>query len=124
MSSKGKGRKTSKAVAPAAATIIVVILLAHSLASGSAMWFLAGALFLVVIGARRMFFARGRSRRGARGLRYRRRLHVLPFVWLNISRSPSKGWSHSWSVKIGPWSRNSRTPGKDRVDLPGGFHWQ
>lgn len=29
----------------------------------------------------------------------------------------------SWSIKVGPWSWNSRTR-RQRVDLPGPFHWQ
>lgn len=33
-----------------------------------------------------------------------------------------KGLS-SWSIKIGPWSYNSRAE-RHRVDLPGPFHWQ
>src|SRR4051812_33388956 len=105
MSSKRKSHKAT----PAVATIVVVILLAHSLATGSAAWFLAGALFLGALMLRGLYRHARRSTKRRHGVYYRRRLHVLPFVWLNISRSPSKGWSHSWTTKIGPWSHNSRT---------------
>lgn len=37
---------------------------------------------------------------------------------LNASRS-----GFSWTVKVGPWSWNSRTRAQ-RVDLPGPFSWR
>jgi hypothetical protein len=49
-------------------------------------------------------------------LRIRKRIKVplLP-VFLNVTQ---RGLS-STSVKIGPWSKNSRRPGRSRLDLPG-----
>lgn len=52
------------------------------------------------------------------GLNYRkhRRLGPLP-IWRNVSRSES-GKTVSYSVKLGPFTWNSRTK-KKTVDLPG-----
>lgn len=52
------------------------------------------------------------------GVRFRKRIRVFPGVYLNASRG-----GLSWSVKIGPWSYNSRTKAQ-RVDLPGGLYYQ
>jgi hypothetical protein len=49
-------------------------------------------------------------------LRFRKSFKVWPFTW----HFTQNGFS-SWSVKIGPWSYNSRRD-KHRVDLPGPFH--
>lgn len=114
MSSK---RKSSKG--PAVATIIVVVLVAHSIVTGHGTWLAAAVLALGALVITRLV---RRFRRG-KGVYFRKSIKVLPFTRLNISRSPSKGWGHSWSTKVGPWSRNSKRRG-DRVDLPGGFHWQ
>lgn len=57
-------------------------------------------------------------------LRYRRRIRMGPLpIYLNLSRSSARGWSHSWSFKLGPWSWNSRSR-RQAVDLPGGFSWR
>lgn len=42
----------------------------------------------------------------------------LAHVKLNFTQN---GFT-SWSVKVGPWSWNSRAE-KHRVDLPGPWHW-
>jgi hypothetical protein len=49
--------------------------------------------------------------------RKRVRLGFLP-VWVNASRA-----GLSWSVRLGPWSWNSRTRCQ-RVDLPGPLSWE
>lgn len=56
------------------------------------------------------------------GLNYRkhRRLGPLP-IWRNVSRSES-GKTVSYSVKLGPFTWNSRTK-KKTVDLPGGYSY-
>lgn len=51
-------------------------------------------------------------------LRLRRVLHVGPLAW-NFTR---RGLS-SWSVRIGPWSWNSRSR-RQRVDLLGPWSWE
>lgn len=52
-------------------------------------------------------------------LRFRKRLRLGPLpVWLNFSRT-----GVSWSVKVGPWSWNSRKR-RQRLDLPGPLHWE
>lgn len=56
------------------------------------------------------------SRRRGR-IRARKVVRLGP-VRLNFTEN---GFS-SWSVKVGPWSWNSRTRAS-RVDLPGPFHW-
>jgi hypothetical protein len=47
---------------------------------------------------------------------FRKPIRLGPFTW----HFTQNGFS-SWSVKIGPWSYNSRRD-RHRVDLPGGFH--
>jgi hypothetical protein len=49
-------------------------------------------------------------------IRFRRSIRLWPFTW-HFTQS---GYS-SFSVKLGPWSYNSRRD-RHRVDLPGGFH--
>jgi hypothetical protein len=49
---------------------------------------------------------------------FRKRINVLPFLRLNLSKSGG-----SWTWHVGRWSRNSRT-GQDSVDLPGPVNWQ
>lgn len=50
-------------------------------------------------------------------LLFRKRISFGPLA-LNLSRS-----GVSWSVRLGPWSWNSRSR-RQRVDLPGPFAWQ
>ena len=50
-------------------------------------------------------------------LRFRKQFRVGPFRW----HFTQAGYS-SWSVKIGPWSWNSRAR-RHRVDLPGPWAW-
>lgn len=52
------------------------------------------------------------------GIKVRKRVRVFPGVYVNASNS-----GVSWSVKVGPWSWNSRQR-RHRVDLPGPFSWQ
>jgi hypothetical protein len=49
---------------------------------------------------------------------FRKRINVLPFLRLNLSKSGA-----SWTVHFGPWSWNSRTA-RNSVDLPGPVNWQ
>lgn len=48
----------------------------------------------------------------------RKRISVLPFLRLNLSRS---GWS--WTIHFGPWSWNTRS-GQQSVDLPGPVNYR
>lgn len=50
-------------------------------------------------------------------LRWRRTLRLGPLRW-NFTQS---GFS-SWSLRVGPWSWNSRSQAH-RVDLPGALHY-
>lgn len=43
------------------------------------------------------------------------------FKYLHVRANASKA-GMSWSVKVGPWSFNTRTR-QHRLDLPGPFHW-
>jgi hypothetical protein len=52
------------------------------------------------------------------GIKFRKRMSLGP-VKFNFTQ---RGLS-SWSLKVGPWSWNSRTK-KHSVDLPGAFSWQ
>lgn len=52
------------------------------------------------------------------GLMFRKRKKFGPIIF-NITEH---GFS-SWSIKIGPWSWNSRARAH-RVDLPGPFSWR
>ncbi|MCF4123755.1 DUF4236 domain-containing protein [Antribacter sp. KLBMP9083] len=52
------------------------------------------------------------------GIKFRKRMSFGP-VKFNFTQ---RGLS-SWSLKVGPWSWNSRTK-KHSVDLPGAFSWQ
>lgn len=56
------------------------------------------------------------------GLNYRgkKRLGPLP-IWRNVSKSDS-GKTVSYSVKLGPFTWNSRTK-KSTVDLPGNYSY-
>lgn len=52
-------------------------------------------------------------------IRFRKRVRLGPLpVFLNFSRS-----GVSFSVKLGPWSYNSRAR-RQRVDLPGPAYWE
>ena len=51
------------------------------------------------------------------GLRFRKRIKILPGVFINLSKS-----GVSTSVKIGPINWNSRT-GRQSINLPGGFSY-
>ncbi|RCW45932.1 uncharacterized protein DUF4236 [Halopolyspora algeriensis] len=51
------------------------------------------------------------------GLRFRKPLRLGP-VTLHVTQ---RGLS-SWSIKLGPWSWNSRHR-RQRVNLPGPWHW-
>lgn len=52
-----------------------------------------------------------------RGLRFRKRIRMLPFLYANLSRA-----GLSWSVKLGPWSYNTRQR-RQHVDLPGPIYY-
>lgn len=45
--------------------------------------------------------------------RFRKTIKVLPFLNANLSQS-----GLSWTLHVGPWSRNTRT-GADTIDMPG-----
>lgn len=52
---------------------------------------------------------------------YRKRTRIGPLpIWVNYSWSQSSGWNYSFSIKIGPWTYNTRQK-VSTVDLPGGF---
>ncbi|WP_433024737.1 DUF4236 domain-containing protein [Actinomycetospora sp. CA-053990] len=54
------------------------------------------------------------------GFSYRKRKKLGPLpIWINVSRS-KKGWSHSWTLKAGPFSHNTRR-NTTTTDLPGGW---
>lgn len=50
-------------------------------------------------------------------LQYRKRIKVLPFVWINIS-----GSGISFTFRFGPFSFNTR--GRRSVNLPGGYSYR
>lgn len=54
-------------------------------------------------------------------IRARKRIR-LGLPWLHIAVHFTQSGYTSWSVKVGPWSWNSRTRAH-RVDLPGPAHW-
>lgn len=55
------------------------------------------------------------------GTSWRRKTRIVPgLLWLNTSWSESRGFSRSWTVKIGPWSYNTRQA-TSTIDLPWGF---
>lgn len=49
---------------------------------------------------------------------FRKRIPVLPFLRLNLSKS-----GRSWTWHLGKWSWNSRTR-RQSVDLPGPVNYQ
>lgn len=51
------------------------------------------------------------------GVHFRKRMRIGPVI-LHFT---DQGLS-SWSLKVGPWSWNSRRRAQ-RVDLPGPWHW-
>lgn len=52
------------------------------------------------------------------GFRWRKSFKLGPFRF-NFTQ---RGFT-SWSIKLGPWSWNSRQR-RQRVDLPGPFRWE
>jgi Protein of unknown function (DUF4236) len=51
-------------------------------------------------------------------IRFRKRIPILPFLRLNLSRAGA-----TWTFHIGPWSWNTRSR-RNRIDLPGPLSWQ
>jgi hypothetical protein len=60
----------------------------------------------------------------AGGIRYRKRIAIIrKHLYLNISRSQTKGWTFSWTVKAFGVSHNLNRK-KTTVDLPGGLYYE
>ena len=58
------------------------------------------------------------------GLSNRQRRTIIPgHLYLNVSWSQARGITRSWTVKLGPWSYNTRQK-TSTIKLPGGFKYR
>lgn len=58
------------------------------------------------------------------GLSNRQRRTIIPgHLYLNLSWSQARGTTRSWTIKLGPWSYNTRQ-GVSTFKLPGGFKYK